>query len=218
MTTQLERLGLATGSPARRQNFLGRYLLADGREYRCTVTDISLRGIALIAPEKGAVGQSIVVYIDRLGRVAGEIVRILADGLVVKLAMSTRAIERFAQRLCDLPANRPLQGVPERRREPRVELEGEEVHVVSLDGTIGKIVNLSVTGAEVKVRARPAIGTLVQLGRMRGKIARHTQCGVGVEFVDVPADATLSGRLTEIGLTDKRRQDRGEDSADLGPH
>ncbi len=80
---------------------------------------------------------------------------------------------------------------------------------MSLDGTIGKIVNLSVTGAEVKVSTRPAIGTLVQLGRMRGKIVRHTQHGVGIEFVDVPADATLSGRFAEIELTDKLRQDRG---------
>ena len=218
MTTQLQRLGLATGSPDRRENFLGRYLLADGREFRCTVSDISSRGIALIAPEKGAVGELIVVYIDRLGRLAGEIVRILADGLIVKLTMSTRASKRFAQRLCELPENRPLQNSPESRREPRVELEGEELRVVSLDGTIGKIVNLSMTGAEVKVSARPAIGTLVQLGRTRGKIVRHTPCGVGIEFVDVPADATLSGRFTEIELTDKLRQDRGKIPTDVRPH
>ena len=67
MDTPLKRLGLASGDSAdRRKNSLGRYLLADGREFICTVTDISSDGLALVAPEKGAWVKSVVVYIDRL--------------------------------------------------------------------------------------------------------------------------------------------------------
>ena len=139
---------------------------------------------------------------------AGEIVRILAQGFVVKLTMSTRATEKFARRLNSSPEDPQSQHFPERRHEPRVEPEGEPP-VVSLDGTIDEIANLSVTGAEIRLSPRPAIGALVQLGRMRGKVVRHTPHGVGIEFIDVRADATLSGRLREIGLVEKRRLDRG---------
>ena len=62
-------------SPGFKTRLNGRYLLADGRESRCTLTDVSVGGVAVVAPDKGAIGESVVIYVDHIGRIEGKIVR-----------------------------------------------------------------------------------------------------------------------------------------------
>jgi c-di-GMP-binding flagellar brake protein YcgR len=47
-----------------RVNLLGRYMLADRREFPCQVVDMSPGGMALIAPVNGKAGERVVAYID----------------------------------------------------------------------------------------------------------------------------------------------------------
>ena len=42
------------------------------------------------------------------------------------------------------------------------------------------------SGADIKVAARPPIGTIIKLGRLTGKVVSHTDFGIRVEFVDTP--------------------------------
>ena len=53
----------------------GRYMLSDRREHDCWTIDISSSGVAVMGPVKGAIGERIVAYFDRVGRVEGMIVR-----------------------------------------------------------------------------------------------------------------------------------------------
>ena len=48
---------------------LGRYMLADRREFPCQTIDMSPGGVALFAPVKGTAGERVVAYIDQLGRI-----------------------------------------------------------------------------------------------------------------------------------------------------
>ncbi len=66
--------------PRIKTKLLGRYLLADRREFRCTIVDVASGGIALTGPERGAIGETVIVYIDQLGRVQGNIARFLEGG------------------------------------------------------------------------------------------------------------------------------------------
>src|SRR3989442_14091763 len=54
-----------------RVNLLGRYMLADRREFPCQVTDMSPRGMALIPPVAGQVGERGIAYFDHVGRPEG---------------------------------------------------------------------------------------------------------------------------------------------------
>jgi len=47
-----------------RVNLLGRYMLADRREFPCQVINMSPGGMALIAPEIGNVGERVIAYVD----------------------------------------------------------------------------------------------------------------------------------------------------------
>ena len=61
-------------------NLLGRYMLADRREFPCQVVNMSPGGMALIAPVAGQPGEHIIAYVDHLGRLDR---LILANGLNV---------------------------------------------------------------------------------------------------------------------------------------
>ncbi len=54
-----------------RVNLLGRYMLADRREFPCQVINMSPGGMALIAPISGNVGERVIAYVDHLGRLEG---------------------------------------------------------------------------------------------------------------------------------------------------
>jgi hypothetical protein len=73
-----------------RVNLLGRYMLADRREFPCQVLNMSPGGIALFAPVVGQPGERVIAYVDHLGRLEGTIARLIANGFAMTIA-ATRA-------------------------------------------------------------------------------------------------------------------------------
>src|SRR4029079_5551513 len=62
-----------------RISLLGRYMLADRREFPCQVVNRSPGGMALIAPVGGEIGDRVIAYVDHLGRLEGKIARQLQN-------------------------------------------------------------------------------------------------------------------------------------------
>ncbi|MEJ2057859.1 MAG: PilZ domain-containing protein [Desulfofustis sp.] len=52
------------------------------------------------------------------------------------------------------------------------------------DGRVyqSKVIDLSLSGAAVELQVRPAIGTVMWLGNMKGRVVRHFDDGVALEF------------------------------------
>jgi hypothetical protein len=189
--------------PRYRTKFIGRYMLTDMRESECVVVDVALGGITLTGPRIGKIGESVVVYIDQLGRVRGDIVRFIEGGFALKLTLTTPATEKLAAQLDNMQAENNLESFPnERRRELRIEPE-EKVCRFSFplgEGAECKVRNLSRSGADLQTRHRPRIGSPVQLGQLRGKVVRHTKYGVAIAFDDTPDSTSLTDRLTDINI------------------
>ena len=53
---------------------------------------------------------------------------------------------------------------------------------------------MSLGGAQVAVEIRPPIGPEVSIGRMSGRIVRHTEEGIGIQFTNIPEKATALSR------------------------
>src|SRR5689334_25406637 len=73
-----------------RVNLLGRYMLADRREFPCQVLDMSPGGMAVIGPVSGSAGERIVAYIDQVGRREGTITRGLPNGFAMCIPATAR--------------------------------------------------------------------------------------------------------------------------------
>src|SRR3989454_10415306 len=78
-----------------RVNLLGRYMLADRREFPCQVVDMSPGDIAVEAPVTGEPGQRVVAYIDHLGRLEGTIIRVSPTGFVMSISATPRKRDKL---------------------------------------------------------------------------------------------------------------------------
>src|ERR1700742_5222630 len=100
-------------------NLLGRYMLADRREFPCQVVNMSPGGMALIVPVTGAPGERIIAYVDHLGRLEGKIARVFQNGFAMTIGATSRKRDKLAAQLTWL-ANRHILNLPEDRRPGRI--------------------------------------------------------------------------------------------------
>ncbi|NGP17879.1 PilZ domain-containing protein [Devosia aurantiaca] len=186
-------------SPASERRFqrvnvsiLGRYMLADRREFPCQVLSMSPGDALVIAPVAGIVGEKVIAYLDHLGRIEGTILSQVEGGFLMDIAASARKRDKMAAQLTWL-ANKDLLNLPEDRRHERVVPDIRHSTVVLDDGRRYncKIIDISLSGAAVELDVRPAMGTPITLGRMRARVVRHFQNGVAVEFASAQEMLTV---------------------------
>jgi hypothetical protein len=171
---------------------LGRYMLADRREFPCQVLEMSPGDAVVIAPVSGNAGEKVIAYLDHIGRIEGSIVEGIEGGFVMDVGASPRKRDKMAAQLTWL-ANKDVLNLPEDRRHERVVPDNRHSTVVLDDGRRYncKIIDISLSGAAIELAVRPAMGTPVTLGRMRARVVRHFQDGVAVEFASAQEMLTV---------------------------
>jgi PilZ domain len=166
-----------------RVNLLGRYMLADRREFPCQVTDMSPGGMAVIAPVSGQVGERVIAYVDHIGRLEGLIARHFQSGFAMTVGATTRKRDKLAAQLTWL-ANRHILNLPEDRRHGRFTPRNPSARLILPNGlnVACRVIDLSASGAALKTEQRPEIGALLTVGSTTGRVVRHLEDGFAVEF------------------------------------
>jgi len=164
----------------------GRFMLEDRTEHPCQVIDMSPGNALLRADRAGELGEKVIAYIDHIGRIEGVVTRVTGDGFAMTIVASERKKDKLAAQLTWL-ANKHELDLPEDRRHDRVSPRNPISVLQLADGRQYqcRIVDLSLSGAAVEIDVRPALGTPVTLGTMRGRVVRHFEDGVAVEFAAV---------------------------------
>ena len=180
-----------------RVNLLGRYMLADRREFPCQVANMSPGGMALIAPVSGREGERVIAYIDHLGRLEGKIARLFQNGFAMTIGATARKRDKLAAQLTWL-ANRHILGLPEDRRHGRIIPRRPVTHLAMPNGVrfTCRIIDLSLSGAAVATDQRPPIGMLVNLGTVQARVVRHLEEGFAVEFTRLQHPDFLEDNVT----------------------
>lgn len=175
-----------------RVSLLGRYMLADRREFPCQILAMSPGDAVVVAPVADGVGERVIAYVDHIGRIEGTITAEAEGGFVMELVASARKRDKMAAQLTWL-ANKDVLNLPEDRRHERVVPDNRHSSIVLDDGRRYdcKIMDISLSGAAVEMSVRPAMGTPVTLGRMRARVVRHFSNGVAVEFTSVQEMLTV---------------------------
>lgn len=177
----------------------GRFLAPDGSEHPCSIRDMSLGGLALTTDITLDQGSQVIVYLDDYGRFEGKVVRSYEGGFAIETTIAGPRRERLRQRLEALARGEKLE-ISARRAFARYapgEAGLEESSILTLaDGESMpcRIIDMSLGGAQVAVENRPPIGTEVSIGRMSGRIVRHTEEGIGIQFTNIPEKATALSR------------------------
>ena len=166
-----------------RVNLLGRYMLADRREFPCQVTDMSPGGMAVIAPVSGQVGERVIAYVDHVGRLEGVITRQFQNGFAMTVSATVRKRDKLAAQLTWL-ANRHILNLPEDRRHGRFTPRNPSARLILANGVnvACRVIDLSESGAAIGTDQRPDVGSLVIIGKTTGRVVRHLEDGFAIEF------------------------------------
>jgi PilZ domain len=183
-----------------RVNLLGRFMLADRREFPCQVVNMSPGGMALIAPVGGAPGERIIAYVDHLGRLEGHVARIFQGGFAMTISATPRKRDKLAAQLTWL-ANRQILGLPEDRRHGRIVPRNPIARLIMPNGVnlTCRIIDVSQSGAGIATDQRPPIGALVTLGKVQGRVVRHLEDGFAIEFTRLQHPDFLEENVTSAG-------------------
>jgi hypothetical protein len=166
-----------------RVNLLGRYMLADRREFPCQVINMSPGGMALIAAVSGDIGERVIAYIDHLGRLEGSIARTFNNGFAMTISATARKRDKLAAQLTWL-ANRNILNLPEDRRHGRFvpRIAGAKLLLPNGTAVMVRIIDISASGAGIGTLHRPEVGSPVTLGKIQGRVVRHLEEGFAMEF------------------------------------
>jgi c-di-GMP-binding flagellar brake protein YcgR len=180
-----------------RVNLLGRYMLADHREFPCQVVNMSPGGMALIAPVAGNVGERVIAYVDHVGRLEGVIARHFHNGFAMTVAATPRKRDKLAAQLTWL-ANRSILNLPEDRRHGRIVPRNPSAMLTMPNGTVLRVrlIDVSLSGAGISTTQRPEIGSSVSVGRIPGRVVRHLEDGFAVEFTRLQHPDSLEENAT----------------------
>ncbi len=182
-----------------RVDLLGRYMLPDRREFPCQVVNMSPGGMAVIAPVAAQPGERVIAYVDHLGRIEGHVARGLQNGFAMTISATTRKRDKLAAQLTWL-ANRHILGLPEDRRHGRVTPRNPVARLILPNGinVSCRIIDVSQSGAGIATEQRPAIGALVSLGKVQGRVVRHLEDGFAIEFTRLQHPDFLEDAIHEV--------------------
>jgi len=159
----------------------------NGQEAPCTVTDLSPGGAGIacdIVPPQGA---DVILYIDNFGRFEGKVLR-RDQGFSIQFAASKIKRERTAEQLTLFLNQALVDGSVLRRHQP-----GHKgfTKFTRANGQIVKceVMDISAGRCSLKTDIRPLIGEFILIGQMAGRVARHHETGIGIEFVGQEAPA-----------------------------
>lgn len=159
-----------------------RFLLNDEREFPAKLRTISA-GEAVIeceAPVKR--GDKVILYIDHIGRMEGIVKATASKAIRVYFDVRRSRRARMADTLIRL-VNRGTHDF-ERRRAIRIRQNRAAKAELEDGSTVDcRILDISVTGASVAIDPRPDIGRVMVIGKMRGRVVRHHETGIGLEFI-----------------------------------
>jgi hypothetical protein len=149
-----------------------RYMLADGREFACQITNMSPGGVAFRASVSGSLVERVVAYVDHIGRIEGIVARQFPEGFALAITSTKHKREKLAAQLTWL-ANRDI--LPEQRRHLRIAPLNPSAHLVFPNGiqVRCRVIDISQSGAGVASDQRPPVGSLITIGRTAGRVSAH---------------------------------------------
>ena len=158
-------------------------MLSDGVELECRTIDVSVTGVAIegyIVPD---VGEHVVVYLDELGRVEGNVARRGDGWFAIDARTSQSRIRRIEQKIAALSGKSPEtvalaeQASPQRSAILRTDF-GQEFSVRVSDETP--------SGATVASSVKLLPGTRVTIDGARGVVGLEGHAGFLVAFAKRP--------------------------------
>lgn len=164
-----------------------RFMGSDQTEHVASMLNISAGGIALASEMRPTLGETVIIYVQDIGRLEGSVVRHLTDGFAAafdpRQVQQDRVIDKLTWQI-----NRPILDGLEARAHARHKPDGEDsAQLILTNGrrVPCRVLDMSLGGLSIAVEPKPRIGEAVLVGQMQGRIVRHHPHGVGIAFDEI---------------------------------
>jgi hypothetical protein len=170
---------------------------AEGREAQCKIADMSPGGARVLSDVVPPAGTPLVLYIDGFGRFEGSVACPEQGGFGVQFNCSAHKRDRVAEHLTHYMNGSPPD-VSRFRLHDRTPTNGTACFTRA-SGEVANcaVLDLSISGVSLATQTRPPLGELVLVGQMAGRVSRHHETGIGIEFMslDQPIAEPARARL-----------------------
>ena len=160
------------------------FIPANGREAKCRIVAMSAVGAQVISPIVPDKDVRIVLYIDTFGRFDAQVMRIEEGEFAAHFNCSALKQEKVADQLALIMNKGLVDEEPKVRRHERVATQGI-AHFTRESGESVpcEVIDLSLSGVSLKTESKPRVGETIMVGQMSGRVVRHHETGIGVEFL-----------------------------------
>jgi len=161
-----------------------RGLTSEGEEFACTTVDVAAGGLRInLARPALQKGETVILYIDDIGRVEGVVARVLDEiGYAIEFRVPQRKREKIADQLTWL-LNKERLGLEEDRVAERRPASGQVIAIYNGVSIACAVADVSLFGVALKTAGpRPMIGDRVKIGERGGTCVRYIEGGFAVDF------------------------------------
>jgi hypothetical protein len=161
-----------------------RGLTAEGEEFECNTVDVAAGGLRINLARPMKQGDTLVLYIDDIGRVEGVVARVLNEiGYAIEFRVPPRKRDKIADQLTWL-INKDRLGLYDDREAERRTSGGQVVATFGSGISVScAVVDVSIFGVALKTSGpRPMIGERVQVGERAGTCVRYVEGGFAIDF------------------------------------
>ncbi len=162
-----------------------RGLTSEGEEFVCNTVDVCAGGLRINLARPMKQGETLVLYIDDIGRVEGIVARVLQEiGYAIEFRVPPRKRDKIADQLTWL-INRDRLGLfDEREAERRIGNGGQVVATFANGVAVScAVMDVSIFGVALKTSGpRPMIGDRVTIGERAGTCVRYVDGGFAIDF------------------------------------
>jgi hypothetical protein len=159
------------------------FIPGEDNEIEVVVLDLSLSGAKLRCGQELAFGTELVLYVPGFDRFAAAVVWAEKTSCGVRFDASPARRERTAQQIVLFLTGVRVTDTHERRN-GRIPVPAPR-HFTRPNGDVANfiILDISLSGASLKTMVRPPIGEVVLVGETPGRVSRHFDEGIALEFV-----------------------------------
>lgn len=173
-------------------NLPGRFMRADRSEADCVAYIMSAGEVSIQTQTSTTEGESIVAYLETVGRVAGQVISISNHGFVMTIVAPSKHRDKLADKLTWLH-NLNKSGIADDRIEQRFTPVHDkcEISVVTGESYHCRLIDMSEGGMAVNVNLKAPVGSLVKFEDASAVVVRNFQGGIALEFVEKPSKSVI---------------------------
>lgn len=163
-------------------------------EIDCTLTDLSPGGAKIDVSNVPEMGTQIVLYVEGFDRFAGSVAWVSKDSCGVQFDCSPAKQARTAEKIYLHLIGEPLQQTRARSARYTVAPEARELRRDNGETASFVVIDISLTGAALRTRSRPAIGEIITIATVPARVVRYLEYGFAVEFTRPGSDKLITAR------------------------